>query len=333
MKSFTISEINDIIGGELIGNTTNLITGAEQLNKATENQISFVASRKYWKDWEQSNASVAVIDSKVIAEPTQNKALIKVANAEMAMVKLLQLFDPGIPQFETHKTAVIEESAQIGNNCKIGANSYIGNNVILQDGVIVYPNSTVLDDSIIGAGTVIWPNVSIRERTEIGALCIIHSGASIGADGFGFIPSEDGQSLVKVPQIGNVVIGNAVEIGANACVDRGKFSSTIIGDGSKIDNLVQVAHNCNIGRSCIMAGNSGLAGGVTLEDGVIVGGGVSIKEQTTMHMGAIIGAGSGVISDVPAGKVMLGYPAQEAKGMLREWAVVRKFVKEYANNM
>ena len=162
-------------------------------------------------------------------------------------------------------------------------------------------------------------------------MCIIHSNVSIGADGFGFRPSEDGRSLVKVPQIGNVVIGNAVEIGANTCVDRGKFSSTIIGDGTKIDNLVQIAHNCNIGRSCVIAGTTGLAGGVTLEDGVMVGGGVSIKEQCTLHTGCKIGAGTGIMNDVPAGKTMLGYPAQDAKDMLKEWAVVRRFVKEFSN--
>ena len=331
MKSFTIEEINKIVNGELVGETNNRISGAEQLNKANKNQISFIISSKYLDDWKNSNASAALIDYRIKFDVSKNKALIKVRNAELAMAKLLEIFDPGIPQFQTHTSAVIDKTAIIGNNCNIGANCYIGKNVVLSDGVIVYANTTILDDTKIGEGTIIWSNTSIRERTEIGAMCIIHSNVSIGADGFGFRPSEDRRSLVKVPQIGNVVIGNSVEIGANTCVDRGKFSSTIIGDGTKIDNLVQIAHNCNIGRSCIIAGTTGLAGGVTLEDGVMLGGGVSIKEQCIIHTGAKIGAGSGVMNDVPAGKTMLGYPAQDAKDMLKEWAVVRRFVKEFSS--
>jgi len=329
MKSYTTEELADIVNGEIIGNTTNKITGAEQLEKADKNQISFIVNKKYIKVWNKSKASIALIDEKINAEPTENRAFIKVKNAELAMAQILSTFDPGFPKFETHSSAIIDKTAKIGNGCSIGANCYIGKNVIIADGVTIYPNTTILDDSEIGTGTIIWSNTSIRERTIIGAMCIIHSNVSIGADGFGFRPSEDGRSLVKIPQIGNVIIGNGVEIGANTCVDRGKFSSTTIGDGTKIDNLVQIAHNCNIGRSCIIAGTTGLAGGVTLEDGVMVGGGVSIKEQCTLHTGAKIGAGTGIMNDVQAGKVMLGYPAQEAKDMLKEWALIRRFVKDF----
>ncbi len=331
MKSYTLSEINDIVKGEIIGNTSNLITGAEQLEKANKNQVSFIVSKKFLRVWKNSKASIAIIEDNIVAEPGGNKAFIKVKNAELAMAQLLSVFDPGPPVLEPniHPSAVVDHSAQIGTNCKIGAGCYIGKNVVIHNNAIIYPNTTILDESKIGVGTIIWSNTVIRERTEIGAMCIIHTNVSIGADGFGFRPSEDGLSLVKIPQIGNVIIGNAVEIGANTCVDRGKFSSTYIGDGTKIDNLVQIAHNCNIGRSCIIAGTTGLAGGVTLEDGVMVGGGVSIKEQCTLHTGCKIGAGTGIMNDVAAGKTMLGYPAQEAKNMLKEWALVRKFVKEY----
>jgi UDP-3-O-[3-hydroxymyristoyl] glucosamine N-acyltransferase len=158
--------------------------------------------------------------------------------------------------------------------------------------------------------------------------CIFHNNVSIGADGFGYRPSPDGRGLVKIPQIGNVVIGNGVEIGANSCVDRGKFSSTIIGDGCKIDNLVQIAHNCIMGRACIMAGHSGLAGSVTLGDGVIIGGSASIKDHTTIASGAVVGAGSGVMNDVEAGKTVLGYPATEARDMLKQWVALRKLAEQ-----
>lgn len=329
MKSFTINEINEILNGELVGNTTHLIEGPEQLERANNNQITFVGSRKYINLWEASDACAAIVDEKLNIEPGENRALIKVKNADLAMAKLLEIFDPGPPEFDydIDPSAVIHTSASTGRGCKIGANCFIGKNVVLGEGVILYPNVTVLDGTKIGKGTIVWSGTVIRERTEIGAFCIFHTNVSIGADGFGYRPSEDGRGLVKIPQIGNVVIGNAVEIGANSCVDRGKFSSTIIGDGCKIDNLVQIAHNCILGRSCIMAGHSGLAGSVTLGDGVIIGGSASIKDHTTIHSGAVVAAGSGVMNDVPAGKTVLGYPATDSRDMLKQWLALRKLAK------
>ena len=329
MKSFSIKEINDIINGELLGNTNQLIEGPEQLDRAEKNHISFIGSRKYIKLWKTSKACAAIVDEKLKVEPGENQALIKVKNADLAMGKLLEAFDPGPPQFddETHPTAVIHESALIGKGCKIGANCFVGRDVVLGDGVILYPNVTILDETKIGPATIVWSGTVIRERCEIGAYCIFHTNVSIGADGFGYRPREDGMGLAKIPQIGNVVIGNAVEIGANSCVDRGKFSSTIIGDGCKIDNLVQIAHNCVMGRSCIMAGHSGLAGSVTLGDGVIIGGSASIKDHTTIHSGAVVAAGSGVMNDVPAGKTVLGYPAEDSRDKLKQWLALRRLAK------
>ena len=328
MKSFTIKEINNILKGELVGNTSQQINGPEQLEKANNNQITFIGSNKYVSHWETSNACAAIINEQLEIEPGENRALIKVKNADLAMAKLLEVFDPGPPQFDTeiHPTAVIHESATIGKECKIGSGCYVGKDVVLGNGVVLYPNVTIFDETKIGNNTVVWSGTVIRERCEIGNNCIFHNNVSIGADGFGYRPSEDGSGLVKIPQIGNVVIGNDVEIGANSCVDRGKFSSTIIGDGCKIDNLVQIAHNCVMGRSCIMAGNSGLAGSVTLGDGVVIGGSASIKDHLTLHSGVVVGAGSGVIKDVPAGKTVLGYPAQDAKEMLKQWVAMRKLV-------
>ena len=329
MKSHSIAEINAVLKGELVGNTTHLITAPEQLEKATLNHITFIGNRKYAKLWSDSKASAAVIDETIPLEPGENRVLIKVKNADLAMAQILEFFDPGLPQLEEdiHTSAVVHKSANLGKGVKIGANCYIGKNVTIGDGTIVYPNVTIMDDTIIGMGCIIWSGTVIRERCEIGHQCIFHTNVSIGADGFGFRPSPDGRGLVKIPQIGNVVIGNGVEIGANSCVDRGKFSSTIIGDGSKIDNLVQIGHNSVMGRSCIMAGHSGLAGSVTLGDGVIIGGSASIKDHTTIHSGATVGAGSGVVGDVAAGKTVLGYPACDSRDMLKQWVALRKLVK------
>ena len=329
MKSFTIKEINDLLKGELVGDTHHQITGPEQLDRAESNHITFIGNRKFAKLWETSKACAAIIDEKLEIEPGENRALIRVKNADLAMAQVLEVFDPGPPEFDfdIHPTAVVHESATMGKGCKIGAGCYVGKNVVLGNGVVLYPNVTILDETKIGDATVIWPGTVIRERCEIGAHCIFHNNVSIGADGFGYRPNDDGRGLVKIPQIGNVLIGKGVEIGANSCVDRGKFSSTVIGDGCKIDNLVQIAHNCIMGRSCIMAGNSGLAGSVTLGDGVVIGGSASIKDHTTIHSGATVGAGSGVMNDVPAGKTVVGYPAADSREKLKEWVAIRKLAR------
>lgn len=330
MKSYTITEINDILKGELIGNTTEKIEGPEQLQNAKNNQITFIGSAKYVKHWETSKACAAIVNDNLKVEPSENRALIKVKNADLAMAKILELFNPPAPEFDTdiHPTAVIHKSATIGKGCKIGANCYIGKNVVLGNGVVLYPNVCIFDETSVGDNTVAWSGTVIRERCIIGSHCIFHTNVSIGADGFGYRPSDDGRGLVKIPQIGNVVIGHYVEIGANSCVDRAKFSTTIVGDGCKIDNLVQIAHNSVMGRSCIMAGHSGLAGSVTLGDGVIIGGSASIKDHTTIHSGATVGAGSGVMNDVKAGTTVLGYPAQDARDMLKQWVAMRRLAKK-----
>lgn len=325
MKSYNLSQINAIIKGEIIGDTNHNIESPEQIELAFNNQITFIGSKKYEKLWEQSNASIAIVNEDISILPGENKAFIKVKNADLAMSQILELFAPPLPQFdeEIHPTATIHPSAQIGKGCKIGAGVVIGPHAQIGDGVFLYPNATVLDHCTVGAHTSIWSGAVIRERCHVGSHCIIHPNASIGADGFGFRPCPE-RGLAKVPQIGNVIIGNYVEIGANSCVDRGKFSSTIVGDGCKIDNLVQIGHNSKLGQFCIMAGNSGLAGSVTLGNGVMIGGSASIKDHVTIGDGAIVGAGSGVVADIPAKTTMIGYPAVEARTALKQWAILKR---------
>jgi UDP-3-O-[3-hydroxymyristoyl] glucosamine N-acyltransferase len=328
MSSFSIQEINDVLQGEIVGTTSCKITAPESLEAAVATEISFIGSKKYEKFWQDSKACVAVVNQDISIEPGENRAFIKVQNADLAMSQVLELFAPAPPIFHTdiHPTAVIDASAKIGNGTKIGAGCYIGPNVSIGENVIIYPNVTILDECSIGKETTIWSGTVIRERCHVGAYCILHPNCTIGADGFGFRPCSV-KGLVKIPQIGNVIIGNGVEIGANSCVDRGKFSSTVLGDGCKIDNLVQIGHNSKLGKCCIMAGNSGLAGSVTLGDGVIIGGSASIKDHLTIGDGAIVGAGSGVAANVEAGKVVLGYPAVDARDALKQWAVLKRLAK------
>lgn len=329
MNSFSLQEINTVLQGEIVGATSCKITAPEQLEMAIETEISFIGNKKYEKFWETSKASVAIVNEDIAIEPGANRAFIKVKNADLAMSQVLELFAPAPPVFDIdiHPTAIIDTTAVIGKGTKIGAGSYIGPKVTIGENTIIYPNVTILDESTIGNNTVVWSGTVIRERCHIGNECILHPNCTIGADGFGFRPCPE-KGLVKIPQIGNVIIGNNVEIGANSCVDRGKFSSTILGDGCKIDNLVQIGHNSKLGKFCIMAGNSGLAGSVTLGNGVIIGGSASIKDHTTIGDGAIVGAGSGVTGDIEAGKTVLGYPAVDARDALKQWAILKRLVRD-----
>lgn len=328
MKTYSIQQINDILKGVIVGSTTQNITAPEQLELAKDTEISFIGSKKYEKLWENSKACAAIVNEDISIEPGENRVFIKVKNADLAMSQVLELFAPPTPFFDAdiHPTAVVDKTAVIGNGSRIGAGSYVGPNVQLGENVTIYPNVTILDECTIGKNTVIWPGAVVRERCHIGMDCILHPNSTIGADGFGFRPDPE-RGLVKVPQIGNVVLGNGVEIGANSCVDRGKFSSTVLGDGCKIDNLVQIGHNSKLGKFCIMAGHSGLAGSVTLGNGVIIGGSASIKDHITIGDGAMVGAGSGVAADVPAGKTVLGYPAVDARDALKQWAILKRLAK------
>jgi len=326
MKQYTTEQINQVVNGSLSGSPTIMITGVEQISEATTNQLSFIGEKKYIKLWDQSRASAAIVNNSLDIEPGENRALVRVADADLALASALQLFEPEPPKCEPgiHSTAVVDSTAEIGAGAAIGAGCYIGPGVVIGMNTKLYPNVTVLDDSSIGSETIIWSGTVIRERCCIGNCCIIHPNVTIGADGFGYRPSSDGRGLVKIPQIGTVEIGDGVEIGAGSCVDRGKFSATSIGDGTKIDNLVQIAHNCKLGRSCVMAGQSGLAGSVTLGDGVIMGGRAAVKDHVTVGAGAALGGGAGVISDVAPGKTLLGIPADDYQQILRLWAAQKQ---------
>ena len=320
MKNFTIEAINRAIGGTLTGNPAILITGVEQVSEATESQLTFIGQKKYVKLWHQSSASAAIVKDSLDIEPGQERALVSVADPDLALAQVLKMFEPEPPRCEAgiHSTAVVDSTAIIGATAAIGAGCYIGPGVVIGTGTKLYPNVTVLDDTRIGSQTVIWSGTVIRERCSIGNCCIIHPNVTIGSDGFGYRPSPDGRGMVKIPQIGTV------EIGAGSSVDRGKFSATSIGDGTKIDNLVQIAHNCKLGRSCVMAGQSGLAGSVTLGDGVIMGGGARVNDHVTVGSGVRIGGNAGVVSDVAAGKTLLGMPADDHRQTLRLWAAQKQ---------
>ncbi len=331
-KSHTAGDLARIVEGTLSGCPDLPITGIEELEKATRTQITFVGSRKYLAAWEKSQAAVALIGQDIAAEPGPGRALIRVGDADLALALLLDVFAPPGPVTETgvHPSAILHPTATLAGDVIIGAGCYVGAGVSIGAGTRLYPQVTVLDDTVIGAQCTLWPGVIIRERCRLGNGVILQPNVAIGGDGFGYRPAADGRSLVKLTHIGSVVLEDGVEIGANSAVDRGKFSSTVIGAGTKIDNLVQIGHNCRIGRCCVIAACTGVAGSVVMGDGVMCGGCVAIRDHVTIGRGARIGGGSGVMSDVADGATVLGYPAEASHEVLRQWSAIRKLGKKPA---
>jgi len=324
--SYSIAAIAQRVSGTVDGDDTITINGIEQIELAGNQQLTFIGGSKYIPLWEKSKASAALVNESLTLEPGPGRALIRVKNADLAMAEVLAMFEPPAPVTAPgiHPGATVDPTAIIGKGVTIGAGCFVGAGVKIGDGTKLYPNVTVLDETTIGAQCIFWPGVVIRERCKIGNGVILQLNVSVGGDGFGYRPSADGKGLVKLPHIGTVILGDGVEMGANSCVDRGKFSATTIGAGTKIDNLVQIGHNCRIGRCCVIAACTGVAGSVTMGDGVMCGGCVAIKDHTTIGHGAKIGGGSGVISDVAAGETVVGYPADKYHDTMRQWASLKK---------
>lgn len=325
MKQFSVEEITQHVSGTLIGNKNTVITGLEEVELAKPGQLTFIGSPKYAKFWARSQASAALVSEGLELEPGV-RTLIQVASADLAIAQALELFAPPPPAFcaGVHATAVVDPTAVLGSNVSIGPGCYLGPGVKIGDESVLYANVTVMDESTIGCRTVAWPGVVVRERCHVGDSCILFQNASIGADGFGYRPSLDKKTIVKIPQIGEVHIGNDVEVGANSCIDRGKFSSTRIGDGTKIDNLVQIGHNCSIGRSCRIVAAAAIGGSVTLGDFVTIAGEVAVSDHVTIGSHATIGGGSIVISNVESHQFVSGYPAAPHKTTLQQWAYIKK---------
>lgn len=339
--SITTGELAALVGAELLGPATIRVERVDALERAVAGTLSFIRSAAYLKDWEHGKASAALVSRDVplgvIGETLANgapmrepRALLVVPDADIAMVRVLDVFAarPSPLKAGVHPTAAIDPaavvapSAFVGPGCTVGPGASIGENAALIAQVHVGQNAKV------GAGTTLHPHVSILDRCCVGSHCILHPGVVIGADGFGYRPSPDGRGLVKIPHIGDVVIGDHVEIGANTCIDRAKFGSTSVGSGTKIDNLVQIGHGCRIGRSCIICGKCGLAGSVTMGDGVVLGGGVSVGDNLEIGSGAKIAALSGVSSNVPAGAIWMGAPAGPAGEWRRTYAALRRLGKK-----
>ena len=321
--SKTLQELANHLGGQVIGDPTISITGLGTLDSATEGQITFLANPRYAAKVGTTAASAIVLTA---AAETCGRNVIVVDNPYLAFAKLLTLFARRPRSAKgVMAGAFVGECVAIGKEPSIYPGTTIADCVSIGDRVTIHPNVTLYEGVVIGDDVTLHAGVSIREGCRIGNRVTIHNGAVIGSDGFGYAP--DGQSWFKIPQIGNVVIEDDVEIGANTTVDRAALETTRIGRGTKIDNLVQVAHNCQIGEDCIIVAQAGIAGSVKLGTHVTLGGQVAIVDHVTIGDNAMISGQSGVFNNVAAGAVVSGTPAMPHQARLK-CAAVYPFLPE-----
>jgi len=322
----TLKEIAKLVDGVVVGEENTVITGVAGIKEAREGDITFLANPKYFSLIDNTHAS-AIITSKDVE--AVSKPIIRTENPSLAFAKIVAHFAPDEVKHPEgiHSSAVLGKGVSLGKDAAIGAYAVIEDNVSIGDNTIIYAGCFIGHHTKIGDNTLIYPNVSIRERISIGNRVIIHSGTVIGSDGFGFVTIKGEHR--KIPQIGTVEIGDDVEIGANVTIDRARFEKTIIGSGTKIDNLVQIAHNVVIGENSIIVAQAGISGSTVIGSGVTLAGQAGLVGHITIGDGAVVAAQAGVTKSVPANTTVSGYPARSHATAKRVNACVQNLPKLY----
>jgi UDP-3-O-[3-hydroxymyristoyl] glucosamine N-acyltransferase len=311
---FTIAEIARLLAGEVVGDAAAVLTGFATAEAALPGDLTFAETDDYFAAAEKCAARAIIAGRTAVSS---KKILIRVANPRIAFAQAMAAFFPE-PKFAAgiHPSAVIAKSAQIDPTAHIGPHCTIGERVQLGTNVVLQAGNFIGDDSVLGEATNLFPHVTLYPRTQTGRRVRIHAGTVIGADGYGYVLDQGVHR--KIPQVGNVVIGDDVEIGANVTVDRGALGSTVIGKGTKIDNLVQIAHNVQIGDHCIIIAQVGIAGSTKLGNYVILAGQSGVGGHLHIGNQVIVGAQAGVMTDIPDGGKWLGSPAQPDKDFKRQ---------------
>ena len=321
------AKIAEIVNGTVEGNPDVEISTVSKIEDATSESLCFLSNKKYTHFLKDTAASIVLLDDTINPVP-EGQTVIRCSHPYVAFCTILiQYFDYKDPNKNIHSTAVIEPSATIGENCHIGSHAYIGNNVVVGDNTKIMANSCVYEDSTIGSNTVIHSNVSVYYQSIIGDDCLIHSGAVIGSDGFGHAPLPDG-TYIKIPQIGNVVIGNKVEIGSNTSIDRANMGSTIIKDGCRLDNLVQIAHGVELGENCIVAGGVCIAGSAKIGANCVFAGQSGVVGHVTVADKTTLGGQGGINKDVKEpGGIFTGSPHLPFKDEMKSRVMWRNLPK------
>ena len=311
---FTTAEIARLVGGQVVGDSGAVLNNFATIESARPGDLTFAENEEFFSRAENSAATAIIADKRF---SSAKKTLIQVPNARVAFAKALTLFFPekkfpaGIhPTAVVAASAIIDSTVHIGPHCVVGERAHIGARGVLQAGAVVGDNCVLAEDVNL------FPNVTLYPRTQIGNRVRVHANSVIGSDGFGYV--QDGPVHRKVPQIGNVIIGDDVELGAGVTIDRGALGSTVIGRGTKIDNLVQIAHNVQVGEGCLLVAQVGIAGSSKLGNYVVLAGQVGVAGHLKIGNQVIVGAKSGVMSDIPDGEKWLWIPAQPDRDAKRQ---------------
>ena len=306
---FTAYQIAEILEGEICGNENVEVHTLSKIEEGKEGSLTFLSNPKYTNFIYSTKASIAIVNKDFIPEKEVNTTLIKVADAYKSFSKLLEFYN----QVKLNKQGVeahtfVSEKASYGDHFYLGSYAYISDNVKIGNNVKIFPNTYVGDNVIIGDNTIIYAGAKIYSETVIGNNCVINSGAIIGADGFGFAPNTEGE-YSKIPQIGNVIIEDNVDVGANTTIDRATLGSTIIRKGVKLDNQIQIAHNVEIGENTVIAAQSGIAGSTKIGENCMIGGQVGIVGHITIGNNVKVQAQTGIARNIKDNEVLQGTPA------------------------
>jgi UDP-3-O-[3-hydroxymyristoyl] glucosamine N-acyltransferase len=316
VRTLTASAISDLVKGELHGDGSVAVTAVAPLDRAGKNQVSFLGNARYSAMAADTNAGVVLVSKELEDSVLNVPVRIVVAKPNEAVLALLPfLYPENLKPASIHPTAVVRRGARLGQNVVVDEYAIVGEGAQIGDNVQVGSHSVIGDNVIVGAGSRILPHVTLYSGAEVGERVILHSGVRIASDGFGYVQRNGAHE--KIPHVGRCIIGNDVEIGANSTIDRGSVDDTVVGAGTKIDNLVHIGHNCRIGRLCLIMAQAGIAGSVRIEDGCIIAGQAGLGGHITIGKGARIAGQAGVFGDVPAGESWSGYPARPHKESLR----------------
>ena len=320
---FTAEMIAALLNGVIVGDKSVTVSTVSSIDGGKAGSLAYLTNPKYENYIYTTEASIVLVDSSFEPKEAVKTTLIKVDNVGECVLNLLEMYNASRPRKRgVSKMASISENATLGEECYVGDFTVIEAGAKIGNNVQIYPQCYIGDNVVIGEGTKIYPGVKIYEGCVIGKNCILHSGVVVGADGFGFAPKADG-TFAKIPQLGNVIIEDNVELGANTCVDRAKTDSTIIRSGVKLDNLIQVGHNVQIGSNTVMSAQVGIAGSTKIGENCFVGGQVGFADHITVGNNVKIGSQSGLDKGVPDGEIRFGSPALPGMQYHRSFAVFR----------
>lgn len=325
---FTAKQIAEFIQGRVEGDENATVNTFAKIEEGKPGAISFLSNSKYTHYIYETEASIVLVDESLKLEKEVKSTLIRVKSAYEAVARLLQLYESMKPKKKgIDSLAFIDSTAKIGEDCYIGPFVAIGPNVTVGNGCVLHPHVTIGEGVVIGDDTEIYSNAVVYHGCKVGKRCILHAGCVIGADGFGFAPSENGYD--KIPQIGIVTIEDDVEIGANTCIDRSTMGSTFIRKGVKLDNLVQIAHNTDIGANTVMSSQVGVAGSTKVGEWCMFGGQVGVSGHITIGNKVMLGAQSGVPGSIKDNQQLIGTPPMEMKPYFRSQAIFRRLPDMY----